>query len=121
MAILQERWAQAREGWGQVVVLSGEAGIGKSRLAEVLRAQVAAAGYPQSVLHCSPYHTYSPLYPVIAHMQRLARWHREDPPAAKLDKLEQVLREYGLALEPMVPLLAALLSVPLLERYLPVR
>jgi hypothetical protein len=54
-------------------------------------------------------------------MQRLARWHREDPPAAKLDKLEQVLREYGLALEPMVPLLAALLSVPLLERYLPVR
>lgn len=120
LAVLQERWAQARDGLGQAVLLIGEAGIGKSRLAETLRPQVTAAGYPQIILHCSPYHTHSALFPVCEHLRQVARIHPEDAPATKLDKLEQMLRGYRLAPEEVVPLFAALLAVPLGQRYPPV-
>ena len=69
---------------------------------------------------CSPYYQQSALYPVIEHLQRLLQFHRDDTPEAKLDKLEQGLQRYRFALDEAVPLLAALLSVPLPEaRYAP--
>jgi class 3 adenylate cyclase/DNA-binding winged helix-turn-helix (wHTH) protein len=120
LAMLQERWAQDRDGLGQVVLISGEAGIGKSHLAETLRAQVAAEGSPQIVLRCSPYHTHSGLFPVREHLRRVARIRPEDTPATKLDKIEQMLCGYCLTLEEVVPLFADLLAVPLGQRYPPI-
>ena len=119
VALLLERWAQSQDGAGQVVLLRGEAGIGKSRLVEVLRERAISEGATRIVFRCSPYHQNSALYPVIDHLQRFLQWQRDETPEAKFDKLERVLRTYRLPLEDVMPLFAALLSVPLLERYLP--
>jgi predicted ATPase len=121
VALLLERWQQSEAGLGQVVLLSGEAGIGKSRLVEVLRQRVVDEGSPCIVLRCSPYHTHSALYPVIQHLQRVLEWRRDEPLAATLDTLERTLQGYDLAADEAVPLVAALLSVPIPEgRYPPV-
>jgi class 3 adenylate cyclase len=119
VALLRERWAQSREGLGQAVLLSGEAGIGKSRLVQVLTERIVDTGAPRRTLRCSPYHTNSALYPVIEHLQRLLHWHRDAPPEARLATLEQALRAAHLPLLETVPLLAALLAVPVPERYPP--
>jgi predicted ATPase/class 3 adenylate cyclase len=119
LGLLRERWAQSHDGRGQVVVLSGEAGIGKSRLVRVLTERVADEGAPRLTLRCSSYHTHSAFYPVIEHLQRLLQWHHGETPAARLAALEQALRTAGLPLAEGVPLLAALLSVPVLEQYPP--
>jgi class 3 adenylate cyclase len=71
VGLLQGRWAQSRDGLGQAVLLSGEAGIGKSRLVRVLAERVADEGASQLTLRCSPYYTNSAFYPVIEHLQRL--------------------------------------------------
>jgi class 3 adenylate cyclase/predicted ATPase len=112
VALLLDRWAQAQEGMGQVVVLSGEAGIGKSRLVQVLTERVSREGALRLALRCSPYHTNSALYPVIEHLERLLQARRNAAPEAKLARLEDVLREYGFPLAEVVPLFAALLSLP---------
>ena len=120
VGLLLRRWGQSQDGLGQVVLLSGEAGIGKSRLVEVLRAYTEREGYTRMAFRCSPYYQQSALYPVIEHLQRLLQFHRDDTPEAKLDKLEQGLQGYRLALDEAVPLLATLLSVSLPEaRYAP--
>jgi class 3 adenylate cyclase len=119
VTLLLERWAQARDGLGQVVLLSGEAGIGKSRLVRVLTERVATEKAPRLTLHCSPYHTNSALYPVIDHLQRLLHWHRDTSPEARLATLEQAVQAVHLPLEEVVPLLAALLAVPVPEHYPP--
>ena len=119
VALLLERWTQSQDGVGQVVLLRGEAGIGKSRLVEVLRERARSAGTTRIVFHCSPYHQHSALYPVIDHLQRFLQWQRDEAPEAKFDTLERVLRTYRLPLEDVVPLFAALLSVPVPERYPP--
>jgi class 3 adenylate cyclase/predicted ATPase len=119
VTLLRERWAQACDGLGQVVLLSGEAGIGKSRLVRVLTERVAHEGVPRLTLHCSPYYTNSAFYPVIDHLQRLLHWRRDMSPAARLTTLEQAVQATRLPLEEVVPLLAALLAVPLPERYPP--
>ncbi len=111
--LLRRRWDQSKAGLGQVVLISGEAGIGKSALVEGLRAQVRAEGMPRIAFRCSPYHTTSPLYPVITHLERLLQFEPDDPPETKLAKLEARLRPYRLPLAEVVPLLAGLLSVPL--------
>jgi len=113
LTLLVERWAQSQDGLGQVVLLSGEAGIGKSRLVEALRQRLGSEGLTSIVLRCSPYYTNSALYPVIEHLQRLLHFHREDTPEEKLNKLEHSLREYRFARDEVIPLFAALLSVPL--------
>ena len=90
--LLRRRWEQSKAGLGQVVFISGEAGIGKSVLVEGLRAQVRAEGLPRMALRCSPYHTTSALYPIITHFEHLLQFAPDDPPVTKLGKLEAVLR-----------------------------
>ena len=122
VTLLRERWAQVKDGLGQVVLLSGEAGIGKSRLVQVVTEQVASE--PQAWLtpcQCSPYYQNTALYPMIDVLERVAlRFEREEPPQHKLSKLEGFLVQYGLPLAEAVPLFAALLSLPLTAAYTPV-
>ena len=118
--LLRRRWDQSKAGLGQVVFVSGEAGIGKSALVERLRAQVRAEGLPRMAFRCSPYHTASALYPVITHLEHLWQFAPDDAPATRLNKLEAGLRSSDLPLAEVVPLFAGLLAVPLpAERYAP--
>ena len=108
----------AREGKGQVVLLAGEAGIGKSRLIRELRRQVAQDKPTWLELHGSPYHRNSILYPVIELLRRWLDLNRESGEQG-ISLLEETLKQYGLPVEEMAPVLAALLSVPLDGRYEP--
>jgi class 3 adenylate cyclase/tetratricopeptide (TPR) repeat protein len=118
IAMLMERWSRAKDGEGQVVLLCGEPGIGKSRITQVLRERVADEPHIRLRYQCSPYYTNSALHPIIDQFERAAGFAREDTPEAKLDKIEALL---GRALDDVsqaAPLFAAMLSLPL-DRYPP--
>ena len=120
LGLIVRRWEQSKAGQGQVVLISGEAGIGKSSLVDTLRARVRREGLTRVAMRCSPYHTNSALYPVIAHVQQALRFERHDTAAEKLAKLEQALQPLRLPLHEVVPLMAELLAVPLPDgRYPP--
>jgi len=116
--LLLDRWYLAGEGEGQVVVLSGEAGICKSRIAEIVRERVAGAGI-RIRWQCSPYHTDTALHPVIAQLTAAARIEIDDPSATKLEKLERLVVPSGSGSEDVVPLLADLLGIRIGDRYPP--
>ena len=120
IGLLLRRWQQSKESQGQVVFISGEAGLGKSSLVEGLRTHVHGEGYTRIAFRCSPYTENSALHPVIEQVQRVLGWQREDPAETKLAKLEQRLASARQPLEESVPLIAALLSLPLPETRYPV-
>ncbi len=92
LKLLERCWERIRDGLGQVVLLSGEAGIGKSRLVEALRDHAAREPYTLLTFRCSPYATHSAFHPVIDAMQRSLHWRRDDTPADRLAKLERSAR-----------------------------
>ncbi len=114
--LLRRAWQSTKdEGRGQVVLISGEAGIGKSVLVDGLRAEVRREGLPRIAFRCSPYHTNSALYPVIEHLKRLLRWQPGDSAETRLASLEMMLGRSSQPLAEVVPLFASLLSLALPE------
>jgi class 3 adenylate cyclase len=117
LGILLERWAWAKDGDGQVVLLAGEPGIGKSRVIRALRERLGDEPYRLLSHYCSPYHTNRALHPVIELLERMTRLDRDGPPEAQLVRLEAVLGHATDRPDNVVPLLAALLGVPTEARY----
>lgn len=109
-ALLLERWAQVKAGFGQVVLLRGEAGIGKSRLVAAVRAQIAQEPHVCLEGRCTPYDQHVAWSPLTTALQRFLEWHPHASPAAKYAALEQVAQQYGLPLVTTVPGLALLLG-----------
>ena len=110
--VLYERWTLAQAGAGQVVLLSGEPGIGKSRLLQELKDRTSQNGATGIAFQCSPYHQNSALYPLITHVERLLQFAPDDTPQTKLDKLQQTLGRYHSPQPDTVSLFATLLSLP---------
>jgi class 3 adenylate cyclase/predicted ATPase len=114
--VLQRRWSNATDGKGQVVLLSGEAGIGKSRLTTAFVGSLAGERHMRLRHFCSPQHTDSALYPIIGQMERAAGLARDDTSGAKLDKLEMLLKQTSTSPQD-AGLIAEMLSLPNDERY----
>jgi predicted ATPase len=110
------RWSKAKTGEGQAVLLSGEAGIGKSRLTVALLERLANEPHTRIRSFCSPQHTDSALYPIISQIERAAGLTRDDTPKAKLDKLDAMLAQSSTSTQDAA-LLAEMLSLPNDGRY----
>ena len=119
IGLLLERWTQAKEGDGQVVLLSGEAGIGKSRITEALRERTADDDPVRLHYQCSPYYLNTALHPVIKRLERAAQFDCGDTNTIKLEKLEALLRQGTRNVDAVAPLYAPLLSIPTEGRYAP--
>jgi predicted ATPase len=120
LGLLRRAWEQSRAGIGQVVLVGGEPGIGKSRLVEALGGELKTERCTRITLGCSPYHTNSALYPVIVHLERVLGWQDQDNAEVRLAKLEKALQGFSLTPAEVIPLFASLLSLPLAEdRYPP--
>src|ERR1700723_1799960 len=89
--LLLRRWSQANDGEGQLVVLSGEPGIGKSRILDALRERLEAEGVQALRFQCSPYYVNSAFWPIIDNFERTLKFARDEPAEAKLDKLEALI------------------------------
>ena len=119
IAFALSRQQLAWQGQGQVMLISGEAGIGKSRLVATLSESLALGSHRRVRYQCSPYHTNSALHPFIAQLERAAGIRSQDTPGQKLDKLEAMLAIGTQQVATATPLIAALLSIPTGERYPP--
>ena len=117
MELLMRRWARAKAGDGCVVLIAGEPGIGKSRIAEAMQERLGADPHTRLRFFCSPYHQDSALYPAIVQLERAAGFRREDTPEQRLAKLESVLVQATNDISEVAPLVADLLSIPTGDRY----
>jgi class 3 adenylate cyclase/predicted ATPase len=114
--LLLRRWARAKAGDGQVVLISGEPGLGKSRIAAALEERLEAEPHLRLRHFCSPYHQNSALFPFVDQLGRAAGYAREDQPAVKLEKLEALLA-HAAPPDEDVAFVADLLSLPASERH----
>jgi predicted ATPase len=111
----------ACRGDGQIVLVSGEAGVGKSRLGAWLAECIATEPHTPLRYQCSPYHTNSALCPFTVQLERLAGIKPDDVPERRIDKLEALLATATSGVEAVAPLFAALLSIPFGDRYPPLK
>src|SRR5262249_30717676 len=109
--LLLRRWSQAKRGDGQVVLISGEAGIGKSRLTAALLENLAPEPHTRLRYFCSPQHTDSAFYPIIGQMERAAGLLHDDTPQQKLDKLDALLAKTSTSIQGTA-LIAEMLLLP---------
>jgi len=117
IAVLLERWRLAQDGDGQVVLLSGEPGVGKSRMLSALRERLETTRARTLRFQCSPYYVNSPFWPSIETLERTLKFAREESPATKLDKIEAfMVTRYGRPLGD-VRFIASILSIPCEGRY----
>lgn len=117
IALVLDRWQRAVEGDGQVVLISGEPGIGKSRIVSSTRERLSGNDYVSVRLQCSPHHQNSALYPVVEHLKRAADFVEGESTEARLDKLEGVLEPSEDDTPAAIALFASLLSLPTGDRY----
>jgi predicted ATPase/class 3 adenylate cyclase len=115
--LLHKQYSKAKRGKGQIVLISGEPGIGKSRLILAMRHRLAGERYGFLQFQCSSYHTSSALHPIIDYLEHAADITRDTPPAVRLSKLEDLVRETTDQTKSIVPSLAALLSIPTGDHY----
>ncbi len=116
LALLQRRWQQAKAGEGRVVVLIGEPGIGKSRLAQAMLEEPASEPHTRLRYFCSPHHQASALYPFVTQLEDAAGFSREDMPEARLAKLEALLARSDAGAEE-IGFIAERMSIPTGDKY----
>jgi class 3 adenylate cyclase/tetratricopeptide (TPR) repeat protein len=117
--LLMRRWEGAKRGEGSVVLISGEPGIGKSRIAQTIVDRLSNEPHTRLRYFCSPHHQDSAFHPSIMQLERAAGFRRDDTDEQRLDKLEAVLTQGTNDLSEVLPLLADLLSIPIGHRYPP--
>ena len=119
MELLIDRWRATEKGEGQVVLISGDPGVGKSRLTQTLREAISSERYVRLSYHCSVHHQTTALYPIITQFERAADFGPADTMDRKLTKLELLLEKWNAPVGETLPLFASLLSLPASGRYSP--